>query len=124
MMRLVDALGLLRRLCGKLDRRATAAGLPRPLELGLLVDGQKYQIDIGHEGVTATSQRIGRSYLRLNVADFTRLVLGQLDWNAAMADGRLECSTQLACEAGPALFPQVPFWRPPWDEMMAQGQDD
>ena len=45
------------------------------------------------------------------------LVLGQLDWDAAIGDGRLECSTGLAAEAGRALFPALPLWRPPWDEM-------
>jgi hypothetical protein len=53
------------------------------------------------------------------VADFTRLVLGQLDWQLAVADGRLECSTALAREAAQALFPRLPLWRPPWDEMPA-----
>jgi hypothetical protein len=31
----------------------------------------------------------------------------------------LECSTALAHEAGRALFPSLPLWRPPWDEMPA-----
>ena len=70
-------------------------------------------------GVKAESQRLGRSYLRLNVADFTRLVLGQLDWDAAIADGRLECSTALAGDAGRALFPAIPLCAPPWDDMQA-----
>lgn len=117
MMRLFDPLGLFRRLCGQFERRAVEAGLPRPLDLGLLVEGQKYQLELGREGIGVTSQRVGRSYLRLNVADFTRLVLGQLDWDAAVADGRLECSTALACNAGRVLFPTLPLWRPPWDEM-------
>jgi predicted N-acetyltransferase YhbS len=119
MMRLLNPLKLLRRLCGEFDRRASAAGLPRPLELGLLVDGRKYQIELGREGAGATAEHVGRSYLRLNVADFTRLVLGQLDWEAALVEGRLECSTALAAEAGRALFPPLPFWRPPWDDLPA-----
>ena len=119
MMRLFDPLGLLRRLCGQFERRAVEARLPRPLDLGLLVEGQKYQLELGREGIGVTSQRVGRSYLRLNVADFTRLMLGQLDWDAAVADGRLECSTALAHKAGLVLFPSLPLWRPPWDEMTA-----
>ena len=67
MMRLLDPLKLLRRLCGQFERRAAEARLPRPLDLGLLVEGQKYQLELGPEGVGATSQRVGRSYLRLNV---------------------------------------------------------
>ena len=119
MMRLLKPLELLRRLCDRFDRRASEARLTRPLDLGLLVDGQKYQLELGRQGICATSERLGRSYLRLNVADFTRLVLGQLDWGAAIAEGRLECSTALAREAGCALFPKISFWRPPWDELPA-----
>ena len=119
MMRLLDPLALLRRLCGQLDRRAVEARLSRPLDLGLLVEGHKYQLELGSQGVGVTSQRIGRSYLQLNVADFTRLVMGQLDWDAAIADGRLECSTALALEAGRVLFPSLPLWRPPWDDLPA-----
>jgi predicted N-acetyltransferase YhbS len=119
MMRLLDPLELLRQLCGEFERRAVAAHLSRPLDLGLLIEGQKYQVELGREGAAATSQRLGRSYLRLNVADFTRLVLGQLDWDSALVGGGLECSTALAREAGGALFPAIPLWRPPWDESPA-----
>jgi len=119
MMRLLDPLELLRQLCDQFERRAAAAHLSRPLDLGLLREGQKFQLELGRDGVAATSQRLGRSYLRLNVADFTRLVLGQLDWEAAIVDGRLECSTALAREAGRVLFPAIPLWRPPWDDAPA-----
>ena len=46
MARLLDPLGLLRMMCGVFVQRAAEAGLARPLELGLLVDGRKYQIEI------------------------------------------------------------------------------
>lgn len=117
LIRLLDPVGMLRRLSGEFDRRASAAGLTRPLELGFFVEGRKYRLELGLEGVKADARGIGRSYLRLNRADFTRLVLGQLDWDAAVADRRLECSTALAAAAGRALFPRLPFWRPPWDDL-------
>jgi hypothetical protein len=123
MMRLLNPLELLRRLGGEFQRRAAAASLPRPLDLGLSVDGQKCQLELRPEGVGVTSERMGRSYLRLNVADFTRLVLGQLDWDAAVGDGRLECSTALAQQAGRALFPSLSLWRPPWDDLPAIVRD-
>lgn len=119
MIRLLDPLALLRRLADRLAARAAEARLPRPFDLGLLVDGQRYQVELGEQNVGATSERMGRSYLRLNIADFTRLVLGQLDWDAAAADGRLECSTTLAATVGRALFPSLPYWRPPWDDVPA-----
>ncbi len=119
MARLLDPLALLRRLGQEFLQRADAAGLPRPFDLGLLVEGRKFQIEIGREEVKATTQRMGRSYLNLNVADFTRLLLGDLDWQRAKADGRLEVSTQLADEAGQALFPRLPLWYPPLDHLRA-----
>jgi hypothetical protein len=119
MVRLLDPLKLLRRLCGKFSRRAEQAALPRPLDLGLLVDGKKYQLEITRQGARVVSRRMGRSYLRLNVADFTRLVLGGLDWDRAVREGRLAVSTALAEYAGRALFPLLPLWRPPLDDLQA-----
>ena len=119
MARLLDPLKLLRLLCEEFHRRAEESGLSRPLEFGLLADGKKYQLDITRDGVRAVSRRIGRSYVRLNVADFTRLLLGQLDWDQALSDGRLEVSTALARAAGRVLFPRLPLWRPPLDDLPA-----
>ncbi len=116
MARLLDPLGLLRMMCGLFLQRATEAGLARPFELGLLVDGRKYQIEITGRG-HATADTLGRSYLRLNVADFTRLVLGQLDWDRSLEEDRVVPSSGLAREAGRVLFPSLPYWRPTWDDL-------
>jgi predicted N-acetyltransferase YhbS len=116
MARLLDPVGLLRLMCGLFAERAEEAGLSRPLELGLLVDGLKFQLEIaGSAKVSAGA--MGRSYLRLNVADFTRLVLGQLDWDQALEEGRVVPSTGLARDAGRILFPRLPFWRPMLDDL-------
>ena len=112
MARLLDPVGLLRRLCGEFCRRAHEARLSRPIELGLLVDGCKYQIEVGARSASVTESQMGRSYLRLNVADFTRLVLGQLDTDRALKEDRLVPSTTLARDVGRVLFPPLPFWRP------------
>ncbi|MFZ1934974.1 MAG: GNAT family N-acetyltransferase [Thermoguttaceae bacterium] len=119
MVRLLDPLELLRRLADQFDRRATEAGLRRPSDLGLMVDGRKYRLEFNRRGVAVESQHVGRSYLGLNTADLTRLLLGQLDFDAAVADGRIECSSALAREAGSILFPPLPFWRPLWDDLPA-----
>lgn len=120
MARLLDPGKLLRALAGELHRRAEAAGLPRPVELGLLVDGKKHRLTITADGVDVTAGSIGRSYLRLQVADFTRLLLGRLDWDRALADGRIRASTGIAQNAGPALFPRLPLWCPPLDHLPAR----
>jgi predicted acetyltransferase len=119
MARLLDPLKMLRKLSGAFLRRSEEASLPRPFELGLQLDNVKYSLEIGHQEVKVAAGRIGRSYMSMNVADFTRLVLGQLDWDRAEADGRLEVSTRIAERAGRALFPSLPLWRPPLDELRA-----
>jgi hypothetical protein len=119
MMRLLDPLELVRCLADEFDRRADEAELPRPSDLGLMVEGRKYRIEFGSSGAVVGTERMGRSYLDLGVADFTRLLLGQLDWDAAVADGRIACSTALARQAGRALFPSLPLWHPPWDDLPA-----
>ena len=112
MAQLLKPVKVLRELSGELHRRAEAAGLPRPMELGLLADGKKYRLVLSEHGVRAVTRNVGRDYLKLNVADFTRLALGRLEWNGALRDGRVEASTTLALEAGRALFPQLPVSGP------------
>ena len=118
MARLLDPLGLLRKLCAVSRSGPPRRGLARPVELGLLVDGRKYQIDIVGSG-RVSADSMGRSYLRLNVADFTRLVLGQLDWQRALAENRVAPSTALAHDAARVLFPSLPYWRPLLDDLLA-----
>jgi GNAT superfamily N-acetyltransferase len=117
MARLLDPLKLLRSMRGEFRRRAERTDLALPAELGLAVEGKKYHLAVGPSAVKVASSRLGRSYLQLNVADFTRLVLGQLNWDEASCDGRLAASTQLADKVGRALFPALPLWRPPLDDL-------
>jgi len=119
MVRLLAPLQLLRRMCGEFHRRAVEAELSLPLELGLAVEGKKYNLKISPSGAKAVSRRVGRDFLRLNVADFTRLLLGQMDWDRALDEGRLQASTPEAGHIGRVLFPPLPLWRPPFDDLMA-----
>jgi predicted acetyltransferase len=117
MAKLMNPAAFLKMLCPELHRRAEAASLERPCELGLLVDGEKYRLVISRRSVKFGRHKIGRSYLVLNGANFTRLLLGHLDIDESLAEGRLRSSTQLAAETARALFPQLPVWRPPLDEL-------
>jgi len=120
MAKLLSPVKLLRALAGEFHRRAEDAELVRPVDLGLLVDGRKYRLALTPNGVEAIDRTIGRSYLRMNVADFTRLVLGHLDWDDALADGRVHASTNVALAAGRVLFPRLPLWLPPLDNLPAK----
>ena len=120
MARLLKPVKLLRKQSAELCNRAAQADLPRSFELGLWVDDKKYHLAISRQDVRITAGSIGRSYIKMNVADFTRMVLGHLHWHDALSGGRLQPSTKLAVKAGRALFPRVPFWRPPFDDLHAQ----
>ncbi len=118
MIKLFDPVAFLRRISPMLHRRATAARLNRPTELGLVLEGQKLRVKINPRGVRVASDKIGRSHLTCNRAEFTRLVMGHVSVEEALAAGRLEASTQVAVQIATALFPPLPLWRPPMDELV------
>ena len=119
MARLLDPLILLRLLSGQLHARALAAGLPAAMALGFSVDGRHYRLCLSKDGCTATTGNPGPHQLSLNIADFTRMVLGELDWDCSIAEGRLQPSTMLAEQIGRALMPSLPLWRPPLDDLLS-----
>jgi hypothetical protein len=86
--------------------------------LGLLVEGHKFCVTLTRRSVKISTNKIGRSYLRCNQAEFTRLVLGHVDLDDAISHGRLVTSTRLAAETARILFPRLPFWRPPLDDLI------
>jgi hypothetical protein len=53
----------------------------------------------------------------MNSQEFTRLMMGHLDVAEAVAQGRIESSTRLALEMAEILFPRLPYWRAPWDDV-------
>lgn len=116
MVRVLDVLGFMRALAPELAQRAERAGLTRPCELGLEVDGQKHSITFSRRSARVSRQKLGRSYLRLNRAELARLALGHFSAEEALATGRVQASTRLAQEVAQALFPRLPYWRPPLDD--------
>lgn len=115
MVKLLDPAGFLRSLCPQLHQRADHSRLSRPCELGLLIEGRRFGLTIGRRSVKLTDDKIGRSYLSCNLAEFTRLLLGHTDVAEAVAQGRIESSTRVAVETAGVLFPRVPWWQPPFD---------
>jgi len=102
-----------------LAQRVTAAGLPRPCQLGLLINDEKYRLAISRRRMQLIQGTLGRSYLRCSRYDLTQLLLGHLDVQDRVASGRLTVSTRLALDMATALLPRLPFWRPPWDDLPA-----
>lgn len=119
---------MLRWLGSEFVNRVATAGLPFPLDFGLAVEGQKYQVSIdSHTSGNGNAPRtvevatgsMGRSYLRTQPARLAELLLGQVDWNSP---GSIELSTKLAEQAAAVLFPRRLLWRPPFDDLPAKGR--
>ena len=130
--RVFDPLTMLKLLSGKLLARAKAADLPRPFSLGLDLfhhdaelaqcrheDVRSYRLIVGRRSVKLSPRHSGRSYLSIARRDLTPLLLGHWDVTQAVAVGRLRASTRLAQEAAEVLFPPLPWYRPPLDDLMA-----
>lgn len=117
MVKAFDLLGLLRSLGPLVLRRAIAANLSRPCALGLHVDGQKHRLLVTRRSVKVDGGRLGRSYLTCSRAELTRLVLGHCTPREAAAQGRLSASTQWAFAMGDIVFPRLPVWRPPLEDL-------
>ncbi len=117
MARVLDPVGLLRDLCGELQRRADRHRLPRPCELSLVCGEHRLRLTISRRSVKVSRDKPGRGVLRFNEAEFTRLLLGHTDVDEAVAQGRIHASNHAAQAIGRVLFEPQPLWRPPLDEL-------
>ena len=119
LVKLFDPLRFLSLLRPQLHERANASGLPRPSELGLRLRRGKQRLVLSRNGVAIKPGKLGRSYLICSDAELTRLLLGHLNVHEALRTGRVAASTRIAAATAAALFPQLPLWRPAFDELPA-----
>jgi predicted N-acetyltransferase YhbS len=119
MLRLRDPQVLLRTLQGEIIERCREAAIALPCELGLSVGSQKQTIHVDSRRLRIIAGRLGRSYVECSPSGLTQLLLGHTDVPSALESGRIHASTRIAAATAAALFPQLPVWRPPWDESPA-----
>ena len=81
-----------------LGQRAKDAGLPRPCQLGLLVNSEKYRLSVSRRGVDLAPGTLGRSYLKCSLYELNQLLLGHLNVRDAVESGRLSVATRVALE--------------------------
>ncbi len=110
MAKVLNPMKLLRTSAGVLRRRLQATDFPLPLDLGLAIENRKYRLEITPRECQVVARSIGRSYLAMNASDFTRLMLGRLDWRRADHRRCVEPSTQIALQARRVLFPRLSLW--------------
>jgi len=119
MVKVVDPLKFLAMIGPELEARAKQAGLARDTELGFSVDGTKWRLVYTRRGMRVRGGSLGRRYLTMNRAEFTRLMLGHGSVRETAFAGRIRASTQTALDLADALFPRLPLYRPVWDELGA-----
>ena len=56
------------------------------------------------------------------MVELVQLLLGHLDVDLAIDTGQLTVSSRATRELARLLFPRVPFWWPPWDDLPACDQ--
>ena len=120
MSRLFDPAGYLSRLAPVLHERAKAAGLARPGELGLCVGGENYRVVLAARSVRLEQGPAKSQQLVCERGEFMQLLLGHVDVTAAASRRRLQASSPEALRTAAVLFPRLPLWRPPWDDLPAE----
>ena len=119
LVKVFDLARLVERLGRILRARAAAAQLPMPCELGLVLDGERFVLEITAGASRLVPGKLRRSHLRSTRADFVRLLLGDVDVQEAADCGRIAPSTQLALHTARTLLPRLPLWYPPLDDLPA-----
>ncbi|MBI1248438.1 hypothetical protein GC197_11450 [bacterium] len=120
LVRMPDPIQQLAEFSTLLHQRAKSRGIDLPLDLGLLIDGEKYCIHLGKRKGTLTDGRLGRSYLELTNAQVVRMVLGDLPIDELIESGEVVASTQVAHQAASQLLDYCPPWFPAVDDLSMQ----
>ncbi|MBA2114542.1 hypothetical protein [Bremerella alba] len=115
LVRMPNPIQQLAELAATLHQRAKLRGLELPLDLGLLIDGDKFCIHLGKRKGTLSDGKLGRSYLELTHAQLVRMVLGDLPIEQVLQQGQMIASTQIAANAAVQLFDYDPPWFPAID---------
>jgi len=110
---------LVKKMRNQINARAVQAGIPLPAELGLCIDGKKYSLAITPRSVKLTRRKVSRNYITLSKSLFSQLLLGVIGAQEAAAKNQLQASTKIAGKLAATLFPQLPVWLPPLDDLLA-----
>jgi hypothetical protein len=129
MAKLLDPLALLRQMTETLAARARAAGLPRPMQLGIeLKSGngrgtsgvvERYRLQLGSRSAGVETGGPSRHGIMLRYGDLAPLLLGDCTAEELLARGRLNATTRKARDAACGLFARTSWWRPPLDDLLA-----
>ncbi|MBP85527.1 MAG: hypothetical protein CMJ64_02235 [Planctomycetaceae bacterium] len=119
MTKLFDPMSFLEDSLAEIHRRAKAAKLALPFDLGLLIDDERFAISVRQRSVKLLPGKLGRSYFECGLRELTQMLLGHLDIEESVESEAIRASTRTAIDAARVLFPRLPIWRPAFDSMPA-----
>jgi GNAT superfamily N-acetyltransferase len=118
MLKILDPSELVRRLYPELHDRAKAAGIDRPVELSLEVDGAPQRFVLTRRSARVDSGAADRADVVATASQFAQLLLGCYDPDVHAAEG-LTYRNKRVAKIVRALLPPIPFWRPRLDDLQA-----
>lgn len=119
MYHIPDAGRFLTAILPELNNRATAAGCPLPLELGITTEDHRWLIHIQGNQSRIEPDKLSRRHLTLSPSTLVRLFMGHTGVDAAANEDGFAASTATALDAARILFPVQPTWRSPLDAATA-----
>ncbi|MBV8487954.1 MAG: GNAT family N-acetyltransferase [Planctomycetaceae bacterium] len=109
----------LRCILPELSRRAVAAGVALPLEMGITTEDHRWLIHIEGKNSRVEPDKLSRRHLTLTPPVLVRLLMGHISVDDAVAEEGFAASTATALDAARVLFPAQPIWRSPLDTATA-----
>jgi predicted N-acetyltransferase YhbS len=119
MYHIADLGRFLKSILPELARRASEAGCPLPLELGICEDMQRWLIHVQGKHSRVEPDKLSRRYLTLTPPALVRLLMGHTGLDAAASEEGFDASTSTALDAARIVFPPEPIWRSPLDSATA-----
>jgi predicted N-acetyltransferase YhbS len=116
----IPALGrFLHCILPELGRRALAAGVTLPLEMGITTEDHRWLIHIEGKNSRVEPDKLSRRHLTLAPPVLVRLLMGHTSVDEAVAEEGFAASTATALDVARVLFPAQPIWRSPLDAATA-----
>jgi predicted acetyltransferase len=120
MVRVLDTARLVSALHAELQSRLRFEKPIAQRELGFVIGDQPLTLEIAPGTSGLTPKRLGRTHLRCDWPQFWQLLLGHMDVQQAASCGTLFVSNRLGLDLAGTIFPQLPLWYPPLDDLPAR----
>jgi predicted acetyltransferase len=104
------------------SRRASRARLNCPRSLSVETESMRFRINLGRRQASIVYDDLHDNVVRMEQRHLNSLLLGQMNIERLIAMGLADVSDDHAFETALALFPALPTWRTPWEDLNAKTQ--